>query len=66
MRCIYPQWAVPHNRRMVKKRQDPERVAIPMEKELLDQIDEYRWAHRIPSRAEAIRQLVREGLKAKK
>lgn len=51
---------------MVKKRQDPERVAIPMPAELIAQIDEYRWANRLPSRAEAIRQLVKEGLKAPK
>jgi metal-responsive CopG/Arc/MetJ family transcriptional regulator len=51
---------------MVKKRQEPERVAIPMPAELIAQIDEYRWANRLPSRAEAIRQLVREGLQAKK
>jgi metal-responsive CopG/Arc/MetJ family transcriptional regulator len=51
---------------MVKKRSDPERVAIPMPAELLKRIDEYRWANRIPSRAEAIRQLVEAGLKAPK
>jgi metal-responsive CopG/Arc/MetJ family transcriptional regulator len=39
---------------MVKKRQEPERVAIPMPAELIQRIDEYRWANRIPSRAEAI------------
>ena len=50
---------------MVKKRMDPERVAIPMPKDLLAQIDEYRWANRLPSRAEAIRQLVQKGLQAK-
>ena len=48
---------------MVKKRQEPERVAIPMPAELIAQIDDYRWANRLPSRAEAIRQLVKEGLR---
>ena len=47
---------------MVKKPQ-PERVAIPMPPDLIAQIDEYRWANRLPSRAEAIRQLVKEGLR---
>lgn len=51
---------------MVKKRQEPERVAIPMPKDLVDQIDEYRWANRLPSRAEAIRQLVKQALEANK
>lgn len=47
---------------MVRKRQEPERIAIPMPKELIQRIDEYRWANRIPSRAEAIRQLIEAGL----
>jgi metal-responsive CopG/Arc/MetJ family transcriptional regulator len=33
-----------------------------MPKELVDQIDEYRWANRLPSRAETIRQLIKAGL----
>ena len=42
---------------------DPDpRVIVPIPKELIKQIDEYRWANRIPSRAEAIRQLVKLGL----
>ena len=44
---------------------DP-RVIIPIPKELIKQIDEYRWANRLPSRAEAIRQLVELGLKTPK
>jgi metal-responsive CopG/Arc/MetJ family transcriptional regulator len=51
---------------MVKKRQQPERVAIPMPAELIAQIDDYRWANRLPSRAAAIRQLVKLGLKTPK
>jgi metal-responsive CopG/Arc/MetJ family transcriptional regulator len=50
---------------MARKRMDPERIAIPMPKDLIAQIDEYRWANRLPSRAEAIRQLIEEGLRAK-
>jgi metal-responsive CopG/Arc/MetJ family transcriptional regulator len=41
---------------------DP-RVIIPLPQELIDEIDDYRWANRLPSRAEAIRQLVRKGLR---
>jgi metal-responsive CopG/Arc/MetJ family transcriptional regulator len=40
---------------MVKKRQEPERIAIPMPAELIQRIDEYRWTNRLPSRAAAIR-----------
>ena len=47
------------------KEPDP-RVIIPIPPKLLQQIDDYRWANRIHSRAEAIRLLVKEGLKAKK
>lgn len=47
------------------KRPDP-RVITPMPQKLIDQIDEYRWANRIPSRAEAIRQLIEEALQTKK
>ena len=50
---------------MAKKRPDPERIAIPMPAELVKQIDEFRWANRLPSRAEAIRQLIELGLKTK-
>jgi metal-responsive CopG/Arc/MetJ family transcriptional regulator len=51
---------------MVRKRQEPERVAIPIPKDLLAEIDEFRWANRLPSRAEAIRQLVKQALEANK
>ena len=52
---------------MPAKRKEPPapRVIIPIPKSLIRQIDEYRWQHRLPSRAEAIRQLVKEGLRAK-
>jgi hypothetical protein len=52
---------------MTRKPKEPDpRVIIPIPPRLLQQIDDYRWANRIPSRAEAIRLLVKEGLKAKK
>jgi metal-responsive CopG/Arc/MetJ family transcriptional regulator len=40
----------------------PDRIAIPMTDELIKQIDDYRWANRLPSRAAAIRQLIELGL----
>lgn len=42
---------------------DPERVAIPMDRALIERIDEYRWSERVPSRAAAIRALIEEGLR---
>jgi metal-responsive CopG/Arc/MetJ family transcriptional regulator len=65
MRCIYRRRSAPHNLMMVKKRQEPERIAIPMPAELIQRIDEYRWTNRLPSRAAAIRQLIEAGLKSK-
>ena len=41
-----------------------ERVITPMPKSLLAAIDDYRFANRSPSRAEAVRQLIELGLKA--
>ena len=64
-RRIYRRWPLSHNRCMVKKRPEPERIAIPMPEDLVRRIDEFRWQNRLPSRAEAIRQLVEEGLKPK-
>lgn len=43
---------------------DP-RVITPMPQALLDVIDDFRFSNRIPSRAEAIRKLVREALAAR-
>jgi metal-responsive CopG/Arc/MetJ family transcriptional regulator len=43
---------------------ESERVIIPLPKPLIEEIDDYRFAERIPSRSEAVRQLLREGLKA--
>jgi metal-responsive CopG/Arc/MetJ family transcriptional regulator len=51
---------------MPAKRKEPDpRIIVPMPKKLIAQIDEYRWANRIPSRAEAIRILVKQGLQTK-
>ena len=47
------------------KEPDP-RIIIPIPRSLLRQIDEYRWQYRLPSRAEAIRQLIKDGLRLKK
>jgi metal-responsive CopG/Arc/MetJ family transcriptional regulator len=52
---------------MPRKPKEPHpRVIIPIPPTLLREIDDYRWQNRIPSRAEAIRILVKEGLKTKK
>jgi hypothetical protein len=40
-----------------------ERVITPMPKSLLAAIDDYRFAQRMPSRAEAIRRLIEAGLR---
>ena len=45
-----------------KPRPEPERVIIPMDPKLVERIEDYRYARRIPSRAEAIRQLIEAGL----
>lgn len=39
------------------------RIITPMPKELVDAIDEWRFANRVASRAEAIRRLVAEAIK---
>ena len=41
-----------------------ERIVTPMPKSLVDAIDDYRYSARIPSRAEAIHQLLEVALKA--
>jgi hypothetical protein len=40
---------------------DP-RIITPIPKPLLDRIDDYRFENRLPSRSEAIRQLIEAGL----
>ena len=43
----------------------PERVYTPMDSDLLARVDEFRFAQRLESRAEAMRQLIEAGLVAK-
>jgi hypothetical protein len=50
---------------MVAKAEPPERVITPMSKELIERIDDFRFANRLRSRAEATRQLIEAGLRAK-
>jgi hypothetical protein len=50
---------------VAKPDQDPKRVAAQMPRELVEQIDDHRFAHRLPSRAAATRQLIEAGLEAK-
>jgi hypothetical protein len=45
---------------------DSTRVITPMPKSLVQAIDDYRFAQRHPSRAEAIRRLIELGLEAAK
>lgn len=40
----------------------PERIHIPMRRELLERIDDFRFTSRAQSRAEAIRRLIETGL----
>jgi len=40
-------------------------ILLVVEEELLKQIDDYRFDNRIGSRSEAVRQLIKSGLKAK-
>jgi hypothetical protein len=44
------------------KEPQPERVILPISRDLLNRIEEFRWSIRAPSRAEAIRALIEEGL----
>lgn len=39
-----------------------ERIITPMAKPMLEEIDEFRWRERLPSRSEAVRTLIRRGL----
>lgn len=45
----------------MSEEKDP-RIITPMPQTLVARIDDYRFKHRIPSRAEAIRRLVEKGL----
>jgi metal-responsive CopG/Arc/MetJ family transcriptional regulator len=42
--------------------QDTPRIITPIPRELLRAIEDYRFSNRLPSRAEAIRQLIELGL----
>ena len=46
-----------------KPNQRPKRLIVEMTPQLIQEIDDYRWTHRIPSRAAAIRLLIEQGLK---
>jgi metal-responsive CopG/Arc/MetJ family transcriptional regulator len=46
--------------------QNSERVITPMPPSLVRAIDDFRYKMRIPSRAEAIRQLIEAGLQVQK
>jgi metal-responsive CopG/Arc/MetJ family transcriptional regulator len=39
-----------------------ERIITPMPKTLIEEIDDFRWGNRMPSRSQAIRELIRRGL----
>jgi hypothetical protein len=41
-----------------------ERIIIPMTKRMVDDVTNYRFSHRLESRAEAVRQLIAIGLKS--
>ena len=43
---------------------DKPKLLLVIEKELLEKVDDYRFDNRIPSRAEAVRELLRKGLEA--
>jgi metal-responsive CopG/Arc/MetJ family transcriptional regulator len=45
---------------------DKPRILITVDEKLLENIDDYRYANRIPSRSKAIRKLIREALKKQK
>jgi len=51
---------------MPAKPDEPQRIIVPMRRDLLERIDDFRYDHRVPSRAEAIRQLIDAGLRAKR
>lgn len=47
------------------KERKEQRIALMMEPTLADQIDTYRFANRIATRAEAMRKLIKEALETK-
>lgn len=50
----------------MEKNTKDKRVIIPLNSELLEAIDDWRFEHRMPSRAEAIRALIRWAIKRSK
>jgi len=52
-----------HRLKPMPKTSQPERVLIPITRELVERIEEFRWSVRASSRAEAIRALIVQGLK---
>ncbi len=38
-------------------------ILLTLDEELLERIEDYRYGNRIPTRSEAIRRLIKEGLK---
>jgi metal-responsive CopG/Arc/MetJ family transcriptional regulator len=45
-----------------KPREPDPRIIVPIPKPLLAKVDEYRWTHRLASRAAAIRRLLEDAL----
>jgi metal-responsive CopG/Arc/MetJ family transcriptional regulator len=43
-----------------------ERTIVPISKAMLEEVDDWRYANRVPSKAEAMRRLIRAGLDATK
>lgn len=46
----------------MKKEPKDQRIPLMMESTLVDQIDDYRFANRIATRAEAVRSLIKKAL----
>ena len=42
---------------------DNPKVLITLDKDLLEKIEDFRYGNRIPTRSEAVRRLIKEGLK---
>lgn len=49
---------------MSEEKSFPERVIIPMTKDMVERVQNYRFMHRLESRSQAIRQLVEIALKS--
>ena len=51
------------NAMVAKAVEPPERFIILMPRELIERIDDFRFQQRLPSRSEAVRQLIEAGLR---